>query len=90
MRRAAVLAGWLMRERLADQTPAWPCNPTATLRVNGQGSILPRNFSMKKIIALTLVAASLVVSGCNTISGVGRDVSAVGSAVAAGAEDAKN
>jgi entericidin B len=45
---------------------------------------------MKKIIALTLVAASLVVSGCNTISGVGRDVSAVGSAVAAGAEDAKN
>ena len=45
---------------------------------------------MKKIIALTLIAASLVVSGCNTISGVGRDVSAVGSAVAAGAEDAKN
>ena len=45
---------------------------------------------MKKIIALTLVVASLVVSGCNTISGVGRDVSAVGSAVAAGAEDAKN
>ena len=45
---------------------------------------------MKKIIALTLVAASLVVSGCNTVSGVGRDVSAVGSAVAAGAEDAKN
>jgi predicted small secreted protein len=45
---------------------------------------------MKKIIALTLVAASLVVSGCNTISGVGRDVSAVGSAVAAGAEDARN
>ena len=45
---------------------------------------------MKKIIALTLVATSLVVSGCNTISGVGRDVSAVGSAVAAGAEDARN
>ncbi|WIY69504.1 entericidin A/B family lipoprotein [Aquidulcibacter paucihalophilus] len=45
---------------------------------------------MKKIIALTLVAASLVVSGCNTISGVGRDVSAVGSAVAAGAEGARN
>ena len=45
---------------------------------------------MKKLIALTLVAAALAVSGCNTISGVGRDVSAVGSAVAAGAEDAKN
>jgi entericidin B len=45
---------------------------------------------MKKIIALTLVAAAIAVSGCNTISGVGRDVSAAGSAVAAGAEDAKN
>ena len=45
---------------------------------------------MKKIIALTLVAAALAVSACNTVSGVGRDVSAAGSAVAAGAEDAKN
>jgi len=42
---------------------------------------------MKKIITL---AAALAVSGCNTISGMGRDVSAAGSAVAAGAEDAKN
>lgn len=25
MRRAAVSAGWLMAERLADQTPGWPC-----------------------------------------------------------------
>lgn len=45
---------------------------------------------MKKIIALTLVAASLVVSGCNTISGVGRDVRAAGQAVTNGAESAKN
>ena len=45
---------------------------------------------MKKIITLTLVAAALAVSGCNTIAGAGRDVSAVGSAVANGAEDAKN
>ena len=45
---------------------------------------------MKKIIAFTLIAAALAVSGCNTISGMGRDVSAAGSAVAAGAEDAKN
>lgn len=45
---------------------------------------------MKKIIALSLVATALFVSGCNTISGVGRDVSAAGSAVSAGAEDAKN
>ncbi|WP_291834039.1 entericidin A/B family lipoprotein [Brevundimonas sp.] len=45
---------------------------------------------MKKIIALTLVAAALAVSACNTISGVGRDVQAAGNAVTSGAEQAKN
>jgi len=45
---------------------------------------------MKKIIALTIVAAALAVSACNTISGVGRDVQAAGSAVTSGAEQAKN
>ena len=45
---------------------------------------------MKKIIALTLVAAALAVSGCNTISGMGRDVRAAGQAVTSGAESAKN
>ena len=32
---------------------------------------------MRKIIALTIVAAALAVSACNTISGVGRDEQAV-------------
>ena len=45
---------------------------------------------MRKIITLTLVAAALAVSACNTISGVGRDVSAAGQAVTSGAEQAKN
>ncbi|MBJ7485552.1 entericidin A/B family lipoprotein [Brevundimonas sp.] len=45
---------------------------------------------MRKIIALTIVAAALAVSACNTVSGVGRDVSAAGSAVTQGAETAKN
>jgi len=45
---------------------------------------------MRKIIALTIVAAALAVSACNTVSGMGRDVSAAGSAVSTGAEDAKN
>jgi len=45
---------------------------------------------MKKIIALTLVAAALAVSACNTVSGVGRDVSATGRAVTAGAEEVRN
>ena len=37
-----------------------------------------------------VVAAALAVSACNTVSGVGRDVSAAGSAVTSGAEQAKN
>jgi entericidin B len=45
---------------------------------------------MRKIIALSIVAAALAVSACNTISGVGRDVSAAGSAVSSGAESAKH
>lgn len=45
--------------------------------------------AMRKILALSFVAAALAVSACNTISGVGRDVSAAGSAVTSGAEDAK-
>lgn len=45
---------------------------------------------MKKIITLTLVAAALAVSACNTVAGAGRDVSATGRAVTTTAEDAKN
>lgn len=50
----------------------------------------PKGFPMKKIIALTLVASALAVSACNTVSGVGRDVSAAGRAVSGAAEDIKN
>jgi predicted small secreted protein len=45
--------------------------------------------TMRKIITLTIVAAALAVSACNTIAGAGRDVSAAGSAVTSGANDAK-
>ena len=45
---------------------------------------------MRKIITLTVVAAALAVSACNTIAGAGREVSAAGSAVTTGANDAKN
>ena len=45
---------------------------------------------MMKIIALSVIAAALAVSACNTISGVGRDVQAAGSAVSTGAEQAKH
>jgi len=45
---------------------------------------------MRKIVTLTFVAAALALSACNTISGIGRDVSAAGQAVAGAAEDAKS
>ena len=45
---------------------------------------------MRKIITLTIVAAALAVSACNTMAGAGREVSAAGSAVTTGANDAKN
>ncbi len=45
---------------------------------------------MRKIITLALIASALAVSACNTISGVGRDVEAVGGAVTNTAEEVKN
>ena len=44
---------------------------------------------MKKLAALSLIAAALAVSACNTISGIGRDVQAAGDAGTSGAESAK-
>ncbi|CAN7432688.1 entericidin A/B family lipoprotein [Phenylobacterium sp. LjRoot225] len=44
---------------------------------------------MRTIIVLAAAAAALWVSGCNTVAGVGRDVSAAGRAVSSTAEDAK-
>lgn len=44
---------------------------------------------MRKIIVLAVLAASLAVSACNTVSGAGKDVKSVGSAVDETAQDAK-
>ena len=44
---------------------------------------------MNKIIALSLAATALLLAGCNTVSGVGRDVSSVGSTVAKTADKHK-
>jgi predicted small secreted protein len=35
---------------------------------------------MRKIIAASLVAASLLLSACNTVKGLGRDIESVGQA----------
>jgi predicted small secreted protein len=45
---------------------------------------------MRKLIVLSAVAAALWVAGCNTVEGVGRDVSAAGKAVTSTANDAKH
>ena len=42
-----------------------------------------------RALVLAAVAAGLLVAACNTVEGVGRDVSAAGKAVANTASDAK-
>jgi predicted small secreted protein len=44
---------------------------------------------MRKLIVLAAAAAALLVGACNTVSGVGRDLQAAGSAVTGTAEDVK-
>lgn len=45
---------------------------------------------MRKLITLTVLAAALAVGACNTVSGVGKDVTAAGKAVTGAADDAKH
>lgn len=44
---------------------------------------------MRKLILAIVIAAPLMAAACNTISGVGKDVSAAGGAVSGAAEEAK-
>lgn len=44
---------------------------------------------MRKLIVLAAAAAALLVSACNTVAGVGRDVSSAGRAVTGTANDAR-
>lgn len=44
---------------------------------------------MRKLVVLAAAAAALLVSACNTIEGVGKDVKAAGGAVEGAAKDAK-
>jgi len=43
---------------------------------------------MRKLALLALLAAGMLVAACNTIEGMGRDVSAAGNAVTDTARDA--
>jgi predicted small secreted protein len=44
---------------------------------------------MRSFIVLAAAAAALLVAGCNTVAGMGRDVSAAGHAVTNTANDAR-
>ena len=44
---------------------------------------------MRTLMILTLAAASLLTAACNTMEGVGRDMSAAGQAVTGAAQETK-
>jgi predicted small secreted protein len=44
---------------------------------------------MRKVLGLALFAGALMVSACNTIEGVGKDVSSAGDTVAKTADNSK-
>lgn len=44
---------------------------------------------MRKVLAMALIASGLALSACNTVEGIGRDVSSAGDTVANTADDAK-
>ncbi|HVI99578.1 MAG TPA: entericidin A/B family lipoprotein [Sphingomonas sp.] len=44
---------------------------------------------MRKIVGLAFLATAFLVSACNTIEGMGKDVSSAGDTVAGTANDAK-
>ncbi|MET4683809.1 entericidin A/B family lipoprotein [Brevundimonas faecalis] len=45
---------------------------------------------MRKLITLGVVAVALATAACNTVAGIGRDLSAAGQAVSTSSERAKN
>ena len=44
---------------------------------------------MRKLIGMAFVAAALMVSACNTVEGVGKDVKSAGKAIQDTANDAR-
>ncbi|WP_442681480.1 entericidin A/B family lipoprotein [Sphingomonas sp. ASY06-1R] len=44
---------------------------------------------VRKVLEATLIAGTLLLAACNTVSGAGKDVSSAGKAVSNAAEDSK-
>jgi entericidin B len=45
--------------------------------------------TMRKLILLPLLAATLALSACNTVAGIGRDLEAAGEAVTGASNEAR-
>ncbi|NJR79875.1 entericidin A/B family lipoprotein [Sphingomonas corticis] len=45
---------------------------------------------MRKIMTMAVLAGAVLVSACNTVAGVGKDVSSAGDTVTGAANDVKN
>jgi entericidin B len=45
---------------------------------------------MRNLIVLAAAAAALLVAGCNTFAGIGKDLEAAGTAVTSTADDTKH
>jgi predicted small secreted protein len=56
----------------------------------GEFPHLLETMTMRTLVLLTMLAASLAVSACNTVAGAGKDVKSAGSAVTDTANDAKH
>ncbi len=64
-------------------TPARPILPPDCGDIRqgpSRAAVCAREFVMKKMIGLALVAAAFTLAACNTVKGVGRDIESVGSA----------
>lgn len=55
----------------------------------GAKNFLGDTDTMRMTVILATLTACLTLSACNTVSGVGRDMSSVGHAISGTAEDAK-
>jgi predicted small secreted protein len=75
------------RRRIAAASLASYTAKRASIRASQVST--QREFAMRKLIVFAAAAAALMVSACNTVSGIGRDAQAAGRAVTGAAEDAK-
>jgi predicted small secreted protein len=62
----------------------------AKLHVEALNRLILGEISMRKLIALGVIAAALATAACNTVAGMGRDLEAAGQAVTSSSNSARN